>query len=74
MFDIDFVRNSAALKHSIVNRSFKGNALEALNKLRPKKPPVFQLETTNVCNMKCVMCPRTEMMERKLGYMPVDAF
>ena len=74
MFDIDFVENSATLKKAIVDRTFVGNALQELEKLRPKKPPIFQLETTNVCNMKCVMCPRTELMERKQGYMSVNEF
>lgn len=74
MFDIDFVKNSAALKKAIVNKTFTGKALEELNKLRPSAPPVFQLETTNVCNMKCVMCPRTDLMKRKQGYMTTDEF
>lgn len=74
MFDIEFVKKSAALKKEIVSKSFDGNALEELEKLRSKKPTIFQLETTNVCNMKCVMCPRTELMERKQGYMPVEEF
>jgi radical SAM protein with 4Fe4S-binding SPASM domain len=74
MFDIEFVRNSASLKKAIVTKTFHGNALEELEKLRPQKPPVFQLETTNVCNMKCVMCPRTELMQRKQGYMSVSEF
>lgn len=39
-----------------------------------KKPVVFQIETTNHCNMKCVMCPRTDKMTRKLGHMPMDLF
>jgi radical SAM protein with 4Fe4S-binding SPASM domain len=74
MFDIDFVKKSAELKRAIVTKKFKGNALEELNKLRPQSPPVFQLETTNVCNMRCVMCPRTDLMERKQGYMTTDEF
>jgi radical SAM protein with 4Fe4S-binding SPASM domain len=74
MFDIDFVRKSVALKRAIVSKTFEGNALSELEKMRPKKPPIFQLETTNVCNMKCVMCPRTELMQRKQGYMSVVEF
>jgi len=74
MFDIDFVKKTAELKKAIVSRNFVGNALEELEKFRPIKPSVFQLETTNVCNMKCVMCPRTDLMERKQGYMSVGDF
>ncbi|MCW8914483.1 MAG: SPASM domain-containing protein [Magnetovibrio sp.] len=39
-----------------------------------QKPVVFQVETTNHCNMKCVMCPRTDKMTRKLGHMPMDLY
>ncbi len=74
MLDLDFIKNSVDLKKSIVAKTFKGNALVELEKLRPKSPPIFQLETTNVCNMKCVMCPRTELMERKHGYMSLTDF
>jgi radical SAM protein with 4Fe4S-binding SPASM domain len=74
MFDLDFVRNSAGLKKAIVTRKFSGDALEELEKLRSSKPSVFQIETTNVCNMRCVMCPRTELMSRKQGYMSVQDF
>lgn len=74
MFDIEFVKNSAELKERIVSGAFTGDALAELEKSRPHIPPVFQLETTNVCNMKCVMCPRTTKMERKLGFMDTDTF
>ncbi|MEZ4805500.1 MAG: radical SAM/SPASM domain-containing protein [Bacteroidia bacterium] len=74
MFDIEFVKSSVDLKKKIVNRSFTGDAIEALEKLRPKIPAVFQIETTNICNMKCVMCPRTTLMERKLGSMDIETF
>ena len=33
--------------------------------LRDKNPTIFNIETTNYCNMKCVMCPRTIYMTRK---------
>lgn len=39
-----------------------------------QKPVVFQIETTNHCNMKCVMCPRTNKMARKLGHMPIELY
>ena len=74
MYDIDFVRRSAALKRAVVSRTFEGDALAELEELRSRKPHVFQAETTNVCNMKCVMCPRTELMTRRLGYMSVSEF
>src|SRR5580692_7469018 len=74
MYDIKFVEESLPFKKSIVEKSFKGDVYQELEKLRPSKPTVYQLETTNVCNMTCVMCPRTEKMQRKLGYMDVNTF
>jgi radical SAM protein with 4Fe4S-binding SPASM domain len=39
-------------------------------------PDVFAIESTNFCNLKCVMCPRGEpdIMERALGNMPDEVF
>jgi len=39
-------------------------------------PDVFAIESTNYCNIKCVMCPRGEpdIMERALGHMADDVF
>jgi radical SAM protein with 4Fe4S-binding SPASM domain len=39
-------------------------------------PDIFAIESTNYCNLKCVMCPRGEpdLMERPLGNMPDDVF
>jgi len=74
MFDIEFVMRSESLKTAIVSGEFCDDAGSLLDQMRPKSPPVFQLETTNVCNMKCVMCPRTTKMERKLGFMESEAY
>src|ERR1700730_253821 len=34
-------------------------------------PEVFAIESTNYCNIKCIMCPRGEpdLMRRPLGHM-----
>jgi hypothetical protein len=39
----------------------------------PRVPDIVQIESTNVCNAKCVFCPRDEM-ERKQGVMSWDLF
>lgn len=36
-----------------------------LESIRSKTPVVYNIETTNRCNMRCKMCPRTTMMTRK---------
>jgi radical SAM protein with 4Fe4S-binding SPASM domain len=35
---------------------------------------VCNIELTNNCPMKCVMCPRTKHMSRDIGYMDLDVF
>ena len=69
MYDIDFIKDSYNIRKEIVSRKFKLeniNDIEAeLEQLRKKKPTIFNIETTNYCNMKCVMCPRTIYMTRK---------
>jgi radical SAM protein with 4Fe4S-binding SPASM domain len=39
-------------------------------------PEVFAIESTNFCNIKCVMCPRGEpdIMQREIGHMSMDLF
>lgn len=39
-------------------------------------PDVFAIESTNYCNLRCVMCPRGEpdLMDRSLGHMSDEVF
>jgi MoaA/NifB/PqqE/SkfB family radical SAM enzyme len=39
----------------------------------PRMPEIVQIESTNICNAKCVFCPRDEM-QRRQGIMTVDLF
>jgi MoaA/NifB/PqqE/SkfB family radical SAM enzyme len=39
----------------------------------PSIPEIVQIESTNICNAKCVFCPRDEM-HRKQGVMSVDLY
>src|SRR5262245_62831491 len=31
----------------------------------PRLPEIVQIESTNICNAKCVFCPRDEMLRRQ---------
>lgn len=46
--------------------------------LKPAKPwgwPThFQIEPTNLCNLRCTLCPVTEGMDRLSGHMDFDVF
>src|SRR5260370_3116786 len=39
----------------------------------PLLPEIVQIESTNICNAKCVFCPRDDM-HRRQGIMTVDLF
>lgn len=69
MYNIDFFQKSLKLKRRITSKTLSAGDYENIEKelefLRDKKPHVFNVETTNYCNMKCVMCPRTIYMTRK---------
>lgn len=41
---------------------------------RPVEPHLHQIEPTNHCPYSCVMCPRGEKMDRKLGFMEMDLY
>ena len=69
MFDINFYKNSFPIKKKItqgkLTLSEATNIEKELEILRNKTPTIFNIETTNYCNMKCVFCARTIYMERK---------
>ncbi len=78
MFDIDFYQNAFTLK-TAPEQGVKPNPskkfLQAyLETCRNKKQPyVFDIETTNACNMRCKMCPRS-MMTRPIKTMDMKLF
>ena len=69
MFDINFFKKTHPLKQRILQKKFSLNEFETINReleiLRDKNPTIFNIETTNYCNMKCAFCARTIFMERK---------
>ena len=69
MYDINFFISSIPLKKRIISKELTKEDIENVEKeleqLRDKKPHIFNIETTNYCNMTCVMCPRTIYMTRK---------
>jgi len=64
------------IKKDIINKQIENRSsiLDSFNKNIIKKPKIFNIETTNICNMKCKMCPRTELMTRKLMHMEKEVF
>ena len=77
MFDTAFFMKMHELKKRIVQAPGTldpEGIFKAFEECRSRRPYIFNIETTNVCNMKCVMCPRTSLMDRKLTFMEMDLF
>lgn len=78
MFDINFYMKIHELKKQLLNGKLrnkeKGIIFKEIEGLRSKKPVIYNIETTNACNMRCKMCPRTTMMTRSIETMNMDTF
>ena len=78
MYDINFYKKSYPLKQDITEGKLSlkevQNIEKELENLRNKAPTIFNIETTNYCNMKCVFCARTIFMERKNIWINDDLF
>ena len=78
MYDINFFEKSNNLKKKITGNLLNENdckdIIAELDTQRSKKPKIYNIETTNYCNMKCVMCPRTIYMTRKNIWINDDMF
>tara|TARA_R110002074_G_scaffold36545_4_gene99448 strand:- start:193 stop:1467 length:1275 start_codon:yes stop_codon:yes gene_type:complete len=68
MYDINFYMKSHKLVEKIKNgeKITKEKAHELFESYRSKEPIIYNIETTNACNMRCKMCPRTTRMDRKI--------
>ena len=76
MIDIRFYMKVYDLKKKILNgekleKKFIFNKFE---EYRSKDPVIYNIETTNACNMRCEMCPRTTMMTRKVERLDSNTF
>lgn len=80
MFDIHwFMRVHEERKRILSGKKFSSvdrrkELLEYFEFFRPQEPKVFNVETTNLCNMKCSFCPRTTSMVRKNERMSIETF
>lgn len=72
MLDLEFYMKF----DSLMNQSFHTHEemYNALEGIRSNNPIVYNIETTNRCNMHCEMCPRTTMMTRKIEDIDRDTF
>lgn len=76
MFDINFFQKTHGLKKRILkgHKINENEIFEHLEAFRDPQPIVYNIETTNACNMTCKMCPRTTMMTRKVSTIDQQLF
>ena len=76
MLDINFYMKADAVIEKIRNGEMKTvqEVYDALENIRSKNPVIYNIETTNRCNMRCKMCPRTTMMTRKIEDIDRETF
>ncbi|MBT2282948.1 SPASM domain-containing protein [Paenibacillus polymyxa] len=72
MMDMDFIKQMDKEHAETLSNEGKFQYYESL---RSKLPFVEQIETTNLCDCTCQMCPRgVGMMNRKLGAMSMEMY
>jgi len=76
MFDVSFYMKINNLRKELeAGKRYSMEYLESeFEKIRNKNPIVYNIETTNACNMTCKMCPRTTMMTRPVETITRETF
>ena len=76
MYDVEFYMKSYDLLRRVTGGGAPRAAAlhDALEGYRSHDPVVYNIETTNACNMRCAMCPRTTMMTRPVETMKPELF
>jgi radical SAM protein with 4Fe4S-binding SPASM domain len=75
MIDINFYMKSFSLKQQLDKGEVKGKeAFKKFEEYRSHDPVVYNIETTNNCNMNCEMCPRPTKMKRPIVTMSQEMF
>lgn len=76
MFDINFYMKFDEVVEEIKNGTLKNEKqiFDRLELIRSTNPVIYNIETTNRCNMLCKMCPRTTMMTRKIEDIERETF
>lgn len=76
MLDINFYMEFDKVVNKIKEKKLRevDEICDELDRIRSKEPVVYNIETTNRCNMRCKMCPRTTMMTRKIEDIDRETF
>jgi len=76
MIDIEFYMKIFDLKYKLMGGEKKDRKylFGKLEEYRSKYPVIYNIETTNACNMRCEMCPRTTMMTRSIESLDMETY
>ena len=76
MFDIDFYMKSYPIRKRLDEgeKIPMDKVLKLFESYRSKHPIIYNIETTNACNMRCKMCPRTTKMTRDITFLEQDFY
>mgnify|MGYP003954178383 FL=1 len=71
MININFYMKVHELKKQILlGKKFEKDELfTKFESYRSEEPVIYNIETTNACNMTCIFCPRTTLMTRKIEHL-----
>lgn len=76
MLDINFYMKFDEVEKKIQQGDLinKDEIFRNLEEIRSQNPIIYNIETTNRCNMRCKMCPRTTMMTRPIEDIDRETF
>ncbi len=77
MLDIHLYQKFSTLKKQMLEEKVnmtKQEIFDTLDEMRSEYPIVYNIETTNICNMNCVMCPGPTRMTRPRVTMSMELF
>ena len=76
MFDINFYMKSYPIRQRLEKgeKIPKEEVLELFESFRSREPVIYNIETTNACNMTCKMCPRTTKMTREITFLEPEFY
>ena len=76
MININFYRKIHSVKKAILaGEKFDNTEIyDLFEKHRSEEPIIYNIETTNACNMRCVFCPRTTKMTRSIEHLDMHLY
>lgn len=76
MISIEFYMKVHDLKKKLMGgeRIDSRYVFDRFEEYRSKKPVIYNIETTNICNMRCIMCARTSKMTREPQTLDMDTY